>query len=161
MTPLAIALVGVAMAVGIVGTIIPVLPGLGLVMAAGVVYAFLSGWDTVALVALAVMALLLVGGTVAKYVLADRSATRGGAPRRSLLLAALGAVIGFFVIPVIGIAVGGLGGLAFAEYQRLGDWEPARRSTIVTLRSIGTGVLVEAAAGVAMAVTWVAWVVFG
>lgn len=161
MTVLTTVLVGLAIAVGIVGTIVPVLPGLGLVMAAGVVYAFLSGWDAAAVTALAVMALLLVAGTAAKYVLADRSATRGGAPRRSLLLGALGAVVGFFVIPVIGIAVGGVGGLALAEYQRLGDWEPARRSTVVTLRSIGTGVLVEAAAGLAMAFTWVVWVVLG
>lgn len=161
MAPLVTALVGVAIAVGIVGTIIPVLPGLGLVMAAGVFYAFVSGWDAVAVTALVVMAVLLLGGTAAKYVLADRSSARGGAPRRSLLLGALGAVVGFFVIPVVGIVVGGIGALAAAEYQRLGDWEPARRSTLLTLRSVGTGVLVEAAAGIAMALTWVVWVVVG
>lgn len=158
MTGLLTALIAAAMAVGIVGTVVPFLPGLGLVLAAGIAYGFVAGWDATAGIALGTMVLLLLAGTAAKYVLADRSAARGGAPRRSLLLATLGAVVGFFVIPVVGIVVGGVGALAWAEYERLGAWDPARRSTLTTLRSIGTGVLVEAAAGVAMALVWVGWV---
>lgn len=159
MSGLLTVLVGVAIAVGIAGTLIPVLPGLGLVMAAGIFYGFVAGWDTTGVVAVVVMGLLLVAGTAAKYVLADRSTGLGGAPRRSLLLGAAGAVVGFFVIPVVGVVLGGLAALAAAEYQRLGGWEPARRSTLTTLRGVGIGVALEAVAGVAMALTWLAWVV--
>lgn len=158
MTGLFTVLVALAMAVGIVGTIVPFLPGLSLVLGAGVVYGFVVGWDTAGFVAIAVMVLLLAAGSVAKYVLADRSALRGGAPRQSLILAAIGAVVGFFVIPVVGLVLGGVGALVVAEYQRTGGWETAWRSTRVTLLGVGMGVLLEAVAGVLMALTWGIWV---
>lgn len=151
-------LVALTMAIGIVGTVVPVLPGLGLVLTAGVVYGFIVGWDAVGLAAVAVMLVLLVVGTLAKVVLADRSSLRGGAPRRSLLIGAAGAVVGFFVIPVAGVVVGGVGALLVAEQMRIGSWEAAWRSTRTTLLGVGAGVLVEMAAGMAMALVWVAWV---
>jgi uncharacterized protein YqgC (DUF456 family) len=150
-------LVALTMAVGIVGTIIPVLPGLGLVLTAGIVYGFVVGWSVVGLVAITVMLVLLALGTAAKMILADRKRGRGGAPRRSLLIGAAAAVVGFFVIPVIGLAVGGVAGLMIAEHERTGAWDSAWRSTRTTLVGVGTGVLLEVAAGVGMAMVWLIW----
>lgn len=156
---LATVLVGLAMAVGIVGTVVPVLPGLLLVFTACVVYGFIAGWTTAGVVAIAVMGVLLGIGTLAKWALADRSSLRGGAPRRSLLIGAVGAVVGFFVIPVAGLAIGGVGALLVAEQQRTGTWQAAWRSTRTTLLGIGAGVLVEMGAGIVMALVWLAWVI--
>jgi uncharacterized protein YqgC (DUF456 family) len=158
---LAVLLVGLAMAIGIVGTVLPILPGLALVLAAAVAYGFIVGWNAVAIVAMAVIVLLFGVGSAAKYVLAGQSAKKGGAPRQSLMFAALGAVIGFFVIPVLGLVIGGIGALVVAEYLRTHDWGSAWRSSRTTLLGIGTGVLVEIAAGIAMALTWAVWVVVG
>ena len=94
----------------------------------------------------AVLTVLLVIATVVKYVLPARSATGAGAPRRTLLLGVPGAVVGFFVIPVVGLLVGGVGAVFLAELLRLGDAAAAWRSTWAVLVGVGIGMLVELAA---------------
>jgi uncharacterized protein len=158
MTSFVTLLVGLAMAVGIVGTVVPFLPGLGLVVVAAVMYGFVVGWDAVGFVSLGVILVLGAAGAAARIFLADRSSTRGGAPRRSLLIASVAAVVGFFVIPVVGLLVGAAAGLVVAEYQRTHSWSAAWRSSQVTIVGFSTGVLVEMAAGVLMALVWLAWV---
>jgi len=146
-------LVLLAMLVGLVGVVVPLLPGLLLIWAAGVAWAWADGGGARWAVA-AVLTLLLLAGTAAKYVLPARSASGAGAPRRTLLLGALGAVVGFFVIPVVGLVVGGVGAVYLAELQRLGGSAAAWRSTRAVLVGIGVGMLVELATGVLMVAVW-------
>lgn len=156
------ALVAAAMAIGVVGTVVPLLPGLVLVLAAAVVGWAVVGFSGGAVVAVGVMVALLVAGTAAKVVLPARSSRAAGAPRSTLLWGAAGGVVGFFVVPVVGLPLGGLAAVWLAERARLGDGTAATTSTRATARGIGVGILVEVAAGLAMAVTWlVAYVVLG
>lgn len=148
-------LVLLVMLVGLVGVVVPVLPGLLLIWGAGVGWAWADGggwrWAVAAL-----LTLLLVAGTVAKYALPARSASGAGAPRSTLVLGALGAVVGFFAIPVLGLVVGGVGAVYVAEWQRLRDPATAWRSTRAVLLGVGVGVLVELVAGVVMVAVWAA-----
>jgi uncharacterized protein YqgC (DUF456 family) len=147
-------LVALVMLVGLVGVVVPVLPGLLLVWAAGVAWAWLDGGGWVRWGVVVVMSGLLVGATVAKYALPARSAAGAGAPRSTIVLGAAGAVAGFFLIPVVGFAVGGLLAVFLAELARLGSSDAALRSTLAVLKAVGIGMLVELAAGVAMVATW-------
>ena len=153
MSPAAELLVLLVMLVGLVGVLVPVLPGLLLVWAAGVGWAWVGGgtarWSVVG-----VLTVLLVVGTVVKYALPARSATGTCAPRRTLVAGAVGALVGFFVIPVVGVVVGGVGAVYLAERSRLGAHAPAWRSTRAVLVGIGLGILVELATGVLMVGTW-------
>lgn len=153
MSTAGLVLVGLAMAVGLVGVLVPALPGLLLIWAAGLVWA-LEETGRPRWVVLAVMSALLVAGTVAKYVLPGRAARGAGAPRSSLLLAGAAAVVGFFVVPVVGAVLFGVGALFLAETRRLGDRAAAWRATRTALVAVGIGVACEVAAGVAMALTW-------
>jgi uncharacterized protein YqgC (DUF456 family) len=146
-------LVLLVMLVGLVGVLVPVLPGLLLVWAAGLTWAWLDGGGARWAVAAALTVLLLVG-TAAKYALPARRATTEGAPRRTLVLGAVGAVVGFFVVPVVGVVVGGVGAVYLAEAQRLGDAAAAWRSTRAVLVGVGIGILVELATGVVMVAVW-------
>ncbi len=147
------AVVLLVMLVGLVGVVVPVLPGLLLVWGAGVVWAWAGGgvghWAVAA-----VLTALLVVATVTKYALPARSASAAGAPRRTLVIGALGAMVGFFVIPVVGLVVGGVGAVYLAERARLGADGPAWRSTRAVLVAVGVGVLVELVAGVLMVGIW-------
>lgn len=147
-------LVLLAMLVGLVGILVPVLPGLLLIWAAGLVWAWADGGGARWAVA-AALTVLVVAATVAKYALPARRATASGAPRRTVLLGGVGAVVGFFVIPVVGLVVGGVGAIYLAEAQRLGDSAAAWRSTRAVLVGVGIGMLVELAAGLAMVALWV------
>ncbi|MGH8892996.1 MAG: DUF456 family protein, partial [Actinomycetes bacterium] len=83
-------------------------------------------------------------------------ATTSGAPRSTLALGVVGAVVGFFVIPVVGVAVGGVGALYLAELNRLGSGPAAWRSTRAVLVGVGIGMLIELVAGVMMVALWAA-----
>lgn len=152
------ALVAVAMAVGVAGTVVPLVPGLGLVAAAALAYGAVEGFGTTGTVAFVVILALGVAGTVAGVVVPHRAAGRAGAPRSSLLLGALGAVIGFFAVPVVGLPLGGVAGIYVGERMRTGDGAAAWRATRATLRGFGLAALVQMAAGLAMAAVWVVWV---
>ena len=63
------------------------------------------------------------------------------------------------VIPVVGLPVGGVAGVYAAERRRLGNSPDAWRSTWITIRAIGLGVLIELAAGVVAVAIWATAVV--
>lgn len=147
-------LVGVVMLIGLVGVLLPVVPGLLLMWGAGLWWAVADGGGAVRWTVFAVMTALLALGTVAKYVLPARSASARGAPIGTLVIGALGAVVGFFVIPVVGILVGGVLGIYLAEYVRLRDAGPAWVSTRAALVAIGVGLLIELTAAVLIFGVW-------
>ena len=147
-------LVGLAMLAGLVGVVVPVLPGTALVLAAGVAWAVLVQQEGAGRwVVVAVMAALFVVGVVLKYVLPGRRLS-GDLPRSTLLLATVGAVAGFFLLPPLGLLLGGIVGTYVAETRRLGVGPEARRSTVRVLKAVGLGVLAELTAGVLMVATW-------
>jgi len=151
-------LIALVMLVGIAGVVMPVLPGLLLVWAAGLVWVWLDGGGAARILVGVLLTLLLVVGTVVKYALPARSATGAGAPRSTLLAGVAGAVLGLFLIPVVGVVVGGVGAVFLAELARLQDARTAWRSTWMVLRAVGIGILVELTAAVLMLGTWTAGV---
>ena len=154
-----IVLVAAAMAVGLVGTVIPVMPGLVLMWGAALVYGLVAGFNGVGVLAFGVITALLLGGTVLTYVMPHRAGVRGGVPRSSLRLGIVGAVVGFFVIPVLGLPIGGVLGVMAGEYQRLGDSAAAWRTTKTVVVGFVKAAIVELLVGLAILGVWIAWVV--
>ncbi len=109
---------------------------------------------------LLIVVLLITAGAVLKYLTAGRRMVTSGVPNRSLVIGGLAGILGFFVIPVIGLFVGFIGGLAAAEYHRLRDWGAARRSSVTALGAVGLGILVELGAALLASVSWLAAVLF-
>jgi uncharacterized protein len=159
MEPLLGALALLVMLVGLVGVVVPVLPGLLLVWLASVGTMLYVGTDAAGWAVAGVLTLLFALGTGATIWLPARQGRRGGVPLRSLVAAGVGAVIGFFVIPVVGFLIGAFAGLLLGEQQRLGDWQPALASVGQVLRAYGVGVVVELVVGVTMIGIWLVAVV--
>ncbi len=153
-------LVGFVIVVGLVGTVVPVLPGPALIGAAVALWAVLAGQGE-AWAVLAVVLTLLVAGQVLKYLTAGRRMTSSGVPRRSLVLAGLAGLVGFFVLPVVGLVVGFVGALYLAERQRVADPVVARRATVTALQAVGIAILVELTSALLAAGTWFAAVAAG
>jgi uncharacterized protein YqgC (DUF456 family) len=99
------------------------------------------------------MTVLLLGGLVLKYALPGRSMA-GRLPRRTLVLGAVGAGVGFLLLPPLGLLLGGALGVYLGESQRSSDRAEAWRSTLQVLKAVGLGVLAELAAGVLMLGAW-------
>lgn len=145
-------LVGLAILVGLVGIVLPVLPGSLLVVAAVLVWTLLVGSVTSWVVFGLVAGLVLVGGVV-KYLLPGRGLKAAGVPGRTLVLGGLLGIVGFFVVPVVGLPVGFVLGVYAAEVGRVGRAH-AWPSTRAALRAAGLSLLIELAAGLLAAVTW-------
>jgi uncharacterized protein len=147
-------LVGLAVLVGLVGILVPVLPGTILILGAVLVWAVAvssaTGWVVFALVT----TLLVVGGVV-KYAVPGRGLKAAGVPNRTLLAGGLLGIVGFFVIPVVGLFLGFVLGVYLSELQRVGSAR-AWPSSKAALKATGLSVLIELAAGLLAAVTWVA-----
>jgi uncharacterized protein len=152
--PLLIGLALVVMLVGLVGVVVPVLPGLLVVWVAGAGTTLYLGTDAAGWAVAGLLTLLFLLGSGATIWLPARQGRRGGVPMRSLLAALFGAVVGFFVLPVIGFLVGAFVGLLVGEKQRHGGWEPAFASVGNVLRAYGVGIVVELVVGVTMIGIW-------
>ena len=151
---------GIAILVGLVGTLVPVLPGALLIAAAVALWAAVAQ-TTTAWVVLAVVVALLAAGQLLKCLTAGKTMLSSGVPRASLLLAGVLGIVGFFVVPVVGLVIGFVGGLYLAERHRLGAGPGARRSTRVALKAVGIGILVELAAALLAGTTWLVAVLAG
>ncbi len=149
--------VAVAIAVGLVGILVPVLPGSVLVLAAILLWAAQLG-GTTAWAVFAVAATLLVLGTVVKYAVPGRNLKRAGVPASTQWIGAGAAVVGFFVIPVVGLVIGFVVGVYAAEHARLGA-DRAWPSTVAALRAVGLSILIELAAALLATATWAVGVV--
>ena len=154
-------LIALAMLAGLVGTALPLIPGLPIVWLAALAYGLAEGFDSVGTVAFGIISLLAIAGIVGGIVLPHRHVAARGAARSSVLAGAAGAIVGFFVIPVIGLIIGGVVGIYAMELRRTGDGTAAWATTKTLLVGFGLGVLLELTAGVLMVVTWVAWVLVG
>jgi uncharacterized protein YqgC (DUF456 family) len=153
--PLTDVLVGLAVLLGLlglVGIVVPVLPGSLLILAAVLVWAVeeasAAGWGVFSAVTV-----LLAAGAVVKYAVPGRRLRADGVPTRTLVLGGVLGVVGFFVVPVVGLLLGFVLGVYLAEIQRVGRAH-AWPSTRAALRAVGLSVLIELAAGLLAALTW-------
>ncbi len=150
-------LVALAIAVGLVGVVVPILPGSILVFAAILVWAWQVGGATAWAVFGVAAAVLLVGGVV-KYLVPNRRLKDAGIPASTQWVGAALGVVGFFVIPVVGLFIGFVLGIYLAEHHRLGA-KAAWPSTTHSLKAVGLSILIELAAAVVATCIWVTGVV--
>ena len=150
-------LVGVAIAIGLIGILVPILPGSALILVAILVWAAevgtATGWTV-----FGVAGAFLVVGTVVKYTVPGRQLKDAGIPASTQWTGVALAVPGFFVIPIVGAFVGFVLGIYLAERRRLGPGA-AGSSTWSALRAVGVSILIELTAAILAAAAWVAGVV--
>jgi uncharacterized protein len=158
MDPFGEFVIGLLILVGLAGILLPVLPGLLLITGSIVVWAWVEG-GTVAWTVAIVGILLAVAGSVIKYLVPGRRLRDAGVPRSTLWLAGGLAILGFFVIPIVGAPLGFVGGTYLAERQRLGP-ERAWPSTKASLGAVGLSIGIELFAGLLIAGMWLATVLF-
>ena len=148
-------LVGLVILVGLTGIVLPILPGVILIFAAIAGWAILTG-GTTAWVVLALSTVLLVVSGVVKYTWPGRKLKDAGVPNRTLMLGGLAGIVGFFVIPVVGLFVGFVVGVHLSELQRLPDSGRAWESSKHALKGVGLSILVELLGALLASGVWLA-----
>ena len=150
-------LVALAIAVGLVGILVPILPGSILIVGALLVWAWYVGGAT-AWAVFAVATVILVAGAVVKYLVPNRRLKEVGVPASTQWVGAAVGIVGFFVVPVVGLFIGFVLGVYLAEYRRVGG-AAAWPSTKHALRAVGLSILIELVAGLGATVVWLTGVV--
>lgn len=151
--------VGLAVLVGLVGIVVPALPGSVIIGLAVLVWAVDSGGGAWAVFAAA--ALLLVVGVSASYVVPGKRVAASGVPRSTFVVAGLAGLVGFFVLPVVGLFVFFPGGLYLMEYRRLRDSSAAWTSAWLAIRMTALGMLLELGLALVATGTWLVSVIAG
>jgi len=147
-------LAGIVILLGIVGTVVPLLPGPVLVGIGVVGYAIAVG-TTPAWVAAGIGVTVLVAGAVAKWWIPARTVS-GDVDALPLIVGGILAVVGFFVIPVVGLVVGFVLGVLATELVRTRSWQLAWPATKTALKAAGLQMLIELASVVVAGSVWLA-----
>jgi uncharacterized protein YqgC (DUF456 family) len=154
---LVVALCAILMVVGMIGIVVPVLPGLLLVLLAVLIWAIATG-GTTAWVVFGVAAAVYAVGVVAQFLLPGRRLKSQGVGLRTMVVAVLCAIVGFFVIPVVGAFVGFVVGIFAVEASRSRDREQAWTRTKAALRAIVHSMGIELATAFVIAAVFTAGV---
>lgn len=145
---------GLLIAVGIVGIVVPVVPGLVVALLGVLLWSFQTG-TTLSWVVFAACAVLYAAGLTLQVLLPGRRLRTQGVGTRTLLLAALLGVVGFFALPVVGGPLGFVLGIYLVEAGRSRDRSTAWARTRHALTAVVLSMGIELAAGLLIATTWV------
>lgn len=155
---------GIAVAfifVGIIGVIVPILPGMLLVWLTVLVYAWRTGFEVIGWPSLVFITIIaLVAGT-AQVWLPLLGAQKKGAAKRAMFLGVVGAIVGTFVLPLIGTVIGYALGIFLGEYLKVRDWNLALKASLGGVAGWGISTIVEISAALLILLIFVLQVLIG
>jgi uncharacterized protein YqgC (DUF456 family) len=152
-------IVAAVMVLGLAGTVLPILPGLWLIWAGAVGYGLALDFGVVGWVAMVLITALAAGATAAGLRLPQRQATDIGLGWWSQAIAAGCAVIGLFVIPIVGAPLGFIVGVVASVVVETRDLRTVLPSAWRIIRSMLIASGIQLATGTGMIAIWVAWAV--
>lgn len=147
------------MLVGLVGIVYPVLPGL-IVIVVGVLVWALDARSGAGWILLTVVIAIYLAGVVLQWAVPGKRMKRAGVRTSTLLVGLAGAIVGMFVIPVVGLFVGFPVGVLLASFARTRDLGEAWRATVQALKAVGTNILIELATAFTIIAVFVVTVLF-
>lgn len=140
--------------VGLVGIVVPVLPGAVLVLAGVLLWALLTG-STGSWIVFGLALVLFVTGTVVQYLLPGRRMKRDGVRTSTLVLAVALGIVGLVVVPVVGAPLGFVLGIYLVELARSRGRVEAWTATRAALRAVLHSMGIELLTGLTITATWV------
>jgi uncharacterized protein len=159
MSSVGILLVALAIAIGLVGIVVPLLPGMLLVYGAILVWAVVertvASWVT-----LGIVTVVVATTTAIKYLWPVRRMRRAEVATATLLAGAALGIVGFFVIPLFGLVIGFVLGVYLAELARRQDHRRAWASTVHAVKGVALSLGVELTGALAAAMIWLLAVAF-
>ena len=148
------ALVGLVIVVGLLGIVFPVLPGGILVgVAIGGWAVVVGGWAWAFFTA---AALIIAVAEIVKYYVAGRTLKAAGVPNSTVIVGGIAGIIGFFVVPFVGLILGFILGAMLSELVRGWSLDQAWRGAWAAAKAAGDSMIVELAGALTATVIWLA-----
>lgn len=155
---------GIAVAfilIGVVGVVVPILPGMLLVWLTVAAYAWLTDFAVINYWIFALVTIFaLITGTAGIW-LPYLGAKKTGAAKRAIFLGIIGAIIGTFITPLIGTVIGYAVGIVIGELIKHRDLKKALKASVGGVAGWGIATLVELAGALTILVVFVVVVLSG
>lgn len=154
--------------IGLIGSVLPLLPGLPLIWVGALLWAWADNFQQVGWPTLLVLALLMGGGLVLDLVLTPAISRRAGVSWRAIGGAILGGFLGgifLSALPVIGTLfgalIGAIAGMWFVEYRIRGNEQAATAAVRAYLSGVAVTTLLNIFLALMMIAIflWQAWLV--
>jgi uncharacterized protein YqgC (DUF456 family) len=118
----------VLMFIGLLGVILPLVPGIVLVYLAALLYAVIEGFAKIGPITLAVLTVLALVGVTADLWVSSLGAKVGGASVWALLGGLILGLVGLIFFSLPGAILGSVLGVIMVEMGRVGDWRKVLKS---------------------------------
>jgi uncharacterized protein YqgC (DUF456 family) len=138
----------VLMLLGMIGIIVPILPGIFLIWLGVALYVWQTGFEVISISMFLLMSILVLFAGTSDLWLPYFGAKKSGAAKRSYLLSTIGALVGSFIVPIIGTVVGFVLGLFIGEYWKHQNADTAVSVSWGGLKGWGIATLIQLVAGV-------------
>lgn len=142
-------LAGVLVAAGIIGTVLPVLPGPVLVFGGLLLAAWIDGFEKAGWAPLTVLGVMTALSFIADIVATGAGAKKAGASNQAVIGAAIGTFVGIF-FGIIGVFAGPFAGAAVGEFLAKRDLVRAGQVGYGTLLGLVLGAAMKIALALAM-----------
>ncbi|MCS4532876.1 DUF456 domain-containing protein [Neisseria montereyensis] len=159
MTAILVALGLIALIAGLLGTIYPALPGLGLMFGGAWLLAYADGYHIIGTNTLIFLAVVTILGTATDYVAGMLGAKFTGASKTAIWGSLIGGIIGaFFSLP--GLLLGPLLGAAIGEFWARKDLWSAGKVSIGTFIGFIIGVVAKVGCALTILLTLIVLGIF-
>jgi len=131
---------------GVIGVLVPIVPGTLLIWLTIVVYAIverINGFAAVDWVTFTAITLIALVTGLAEFWLPLLGAKVRGSSRRAILFGVVGGIIGTIALPLLGTIVGYALGVLLGEYHKLRDWDRALRASLNAVASWGVATAMQ------------------
>lgn len=145
--------VALLMVMGVVGVVVPVLPGLLLIVGSVLIWSLDQG-STTGWVVLALCVMLYLAGSALQWLVPGKRMRSAGVRTSTLLAGVVAAIAMAFVIPVVGLFVGFPLGIFVVSLLRTRDRAQAWAATKHALRAVGTNILIELVTAFTIIALW-------
>ncbi len=151
------------MIIGMIGILVPILPGTLLIWLAVLIYAIAERFQAIDPATFALITLIaLITGTADLW-MSLLGSKKGGASWQAMLVGLFGSIIGFFLLgsllPVIGNLIGGIVGyslgILLGQYIKLREWRIAVKATIGGIVGWGIATILQLSGGVLMMIIFI------
>ena len=146
------------MAIGLVGLLFYIIPGLTIIWLAILAYGIVNGFTLASGILFGVITLLMLGGNLVDNLTMGKEARKTGASWLGIVVALVAGIAGTFLLPPFGGLLFAAVGILIVEWIRKKDFKEGLKSTGGILKGCGFAVIVRFFIGLLMIGLWAIWV---
>jgi uncharacterized protein YqgC (DUF456 family) len=140
---------------GLIGIIIPLVPGTLLIWIAVLIYAMSEGFVLLSMPTFILITIIALATGTADMWMPLLGAKGSGASKRALIMGLVGSLVGTLFAPLLGTIIGYALGILIGEYQKRGEWNEALKASLGGVAGWGIATAIQLGGGILMLVIFV------